>query len=114
MSIGMTYDQYWDGTPELTRFFRKAHEMKIKQKNEEAWLQGLYYYDALCSALSHFGENPKEYTNKPYSPETNKENEEARRLEAEAQAEVWLNSWVSTTQRMFKDEEPEPPSQSLS
>lgn len=105
LSIGMTHEEYWYGDPSLPRYFRKVNEIKTKRTDEEAWLNGLYFYDALCSAMSHLNSNKnshKDYTAKPFSAVT-KVDEESKQIEAEAQAEVWMKSWASATQKMFKD-----------
>lgn len=109
MSIGMTYAEYWQGDNYAPKYYREAFKAKEESVNHEAWLQGLYFYDALVSVMSQLNskkETHKSYTPKPYSftPEDIKKDEEERRIEAEAQAEVWLKSWVSATQKQFKNE----------
>lgn len=47
LSIGMTYEQFWEGQPSLTADYRKAHNMIQKRRNQEAWRQGLYIYNAI-------------------------------------------------------------------
>lgn len=108
LSIGMSYAEYWDGDNDLPRYYRKAYKMKQEQINREAWIHGLYVYDALVSAMSHLNQNKsshKNYAAEPYpftKEDIEKENEQ-KVLEAEAQAEVWMESWVSATQGMFKN-----------
>ena len=104
MSIGMSYDEYWDGDIYAPKHYRKAYKLRQEQNNNEAWLKGLYTYDALTSALSHMNKNKsdhKNYAEKPYDFTPPKEEEKVE--EAEARAEVWLKSWVSATQKMFKE-----------
>jgi len=101
----MTHEEYWYGDPSLPRYFRKVNEIKTKRTDEEAWLNGLYFYDALCSAMSHLNSKSnshKDYTAKPFSA-VDKVDEESKKIEAEAQAEVWMKSWASATQKMFKE-----------
>ena len=106
LSIGMSSAEYWDGDPSLPRYFRKAFEMRQKRENEQAWLHGLYVYDATVSALTHLSPNRsshKNYATKPYSAtaeEAEKERED-KVVEAQAQAEVWMKSWAAATQKMF-------------
>ena len=72
LSIGMTPEQYWDGDPEWARAFRKADELRMERKNQELWLQGMYFYEAICDAspiLHDFakrGTKPHPYADKPY------------------------------------------------
>lgn len=49
MSIGMTYDEFWNGPCDLKKYYRKAHEIKVKRDNFNAWIQGRYIYDAICA-----------------------------------------------------------------
>ena len=93
LSIGMSWEQFWDGECEIARHYRKAHELKRRQKNEELWLQGLYIYEALCDvapvmhAFAGKDAKPITYSSLPY-PITEKERiqrqaeEERKRFEA--------------------------------
>lgn len=49
LSIGMTYEQFWEGQPSLVVFYRQADELNRKRRNQEMWLQGRYIYDAIGS-----------------------------------------------------------------
>lgn len=49
----MPYDEYWYGDPWLCEAYRQAHKLKIEQRNQELWLQGLYMYDAFAVVLSN-------------------------------------------------------------
>ena len=51
--MGMSYEQYWDGPPSIARAYRKAHRLKREMENEQAWLQGMYFYDAVAVSLSN-------------------------------------------------------------
>lgn len=48
LSIGMTEEQYWDKDNQLVIAYRKADELRMTRTNQELWLQGAYFYDALC------------------------------------------------------------------
>ena len=99
----MSATEYWDGDNELPKHYRKAYKLKQESKNHEAWLNGLYVYDALVSAMSHMNKNKsdhKSYAEKPYDFTPKKEENVE---EAQAQAEVWLKNWVTATQRKFKE-----------
>lgn len=105
MSIGMSYEEYWDGDSDIPKYCLKAFKMRQENANHEAWLHGLYVYDALVSAMSHMSDkqsNHKTYAEKPYDFKPRKEEENV--VEAQARAEVWLKSWVAATQKMFNKE----------
>lgn len=67
--MGMTYEQYWDASPLLATAYRKAYKLKRKMENENAWLSGLYMYDAfavcLANAFSKRGAKKQQYFEKP-------------------------------------------------
>ena len=50
LSIGMTYEQFWDGDCWMVKSYREAHKLRNKRDNEQAWLIGRYVYDAVCAA----------------------------------------------------------------
>lgn len=105
LSIGMTPAEYWEGDNDLPKHYREAFKLKQENANYEAWLHGLYVYDAVTSAMSHLSKNEsdhKSYAEKPYDFTPRKEEEKVE--EAQAQAEAWLRSWVSATQEKFKKE----------
>lgn len=70
LSIGMSYDEYWNGDCDLTKYYREADELREDRKNTEMWLQGMYFYEALLDAapaIKAFCKEPaREYRDKPY------------------------------------------------
>ena len=68
--MGMTYEQYWDEPPYLAVAYRKAFKLKRELDNEQAWLQGIYIYDAfavcLANAFSKRGAKKENYLEKPF------------------------------------------------
>ena len=72
LSIGMTEEQYWDRDCCLVRYYREAEEIRKERFNQEAWLQGMYFYDALAriSPLLHAfakkGTKAKPYVEEAY------------------------------------------------
>lgn len=90
LHIGMSEAQFWDGDCELAKFYRKAHDLKRQEVNEQLWLQGLYIYEAIANlspALRAFTKNPKPapYPKKPYPLDTKEIREEKKREQSEAQ-----------------------------
>lgn len=87
LSIGMTEEQYWDKDCTLVVAFRKSDEIKMNRRNQEMWLQGAYFYDALCRispvlhAFAKKGTKPVPYLSEAYAiterqAETRKEEKE--------------------------------------
>ena len=68
--MGMSYEQYWDGSPFLAVVYRKAYRLKRQIDNEQAWLQGMYIYDAfavcLTNAFNKKGSKKQQYVEKPF------------------------------------------------
>ena len=48
LSIGMTPEQYWESDCTLTKYYRKAEELRNEKRNQELWLQGMYVYEAIA------------------------------------------------------------------
>lgn len=73
IALGMSYEAYWDGDPQLVKAYRKADEIRRQRNNEELWLQGMYFYNALCCAspifrdLAKKGTKPHPYPDEPYA-----------------------------------------------
>ena len=73
LSIGMTYEQFWDDDPYLAKYYRQADELRIERKNQELWLQGLYVYEAMCDvapimhAMAKKGTKARPYPEQPYA-----------------------------------------------
>lgn len=72
MSIGVPYHEFWYGDYTQLSFYHSAHEMKRERSNYDAWLQGNYFYDALCAvspvfhAFAKAGTKPQPYHKEPY------------------------------------------------
>lgn len=69
----MTEEQYWDKDCMLVVAYRKAEELRMNRRNQEMWLQGAYFYDALCRvspilhAFSKKGAKPVPYLSEAYA-----------------------------------------------
>ena len=108
MSIGMTYDEFWNQDVEMVRAFRKAHELKRRQQNEMLWVQGLYVRDALLATVGNmFADNSakkNEYPAEPY-PVTaeqvaEKKEAERRKMEERMKADVMAIAARMINQKM--------------
>ena len=115
MSYGMSYDEYWYGSPYRARFYLEAHKIKVKQKDEELWMQGMYIYEALCDvspilhAFSKNGTKPLPYADGPYlhknkKYQTKEEKEQIRKNE-ELIARIHFETWARETAKRFKDKQ---------
>ena len=89
--MGMSYEQYWEQSPYLTVAYRKAYRSKRETENEQAWLQGLYVFDAfavvLANVFSKRGAKKQKYIERPIDIFPLTEREKKRR-EAEENAKM--------------------------
>ena len=98
----MSYAEYWNGDCSLARYYRKAYQIKQDEINHNAWLQGLYVYDAVSTAIHNALKNKndpkKHYAEKPYDfkPDREKtEAEKAREVEIEQEkAAAWMDNLI--------------------
>lgn len=92
MSIGMSYDEYWYANPYLAKTYYEAHKLRIQQKNQEMWFQGIYIVEALkCTVgnmLSAKGSKKLEYPKEPYDIFPKKESEKEREAEKEREKAI--------------------------
>lgn len=113
MSIGMSYDEFWNGDVSAVKAYRKANELRDKRKNEDLWLQGKYFYDALCAASPLFRFTmkkgaiyPEPYIKKPY-PITEAELRAREEREAKAKEERLKAEFAAFVERMLKNKMPQ-------
>ena len=79
MSIGMSYEDYWFGDPDMAKFYKEADKFRRRTRNEEMWLQGAYFARAIATSF----DKKSKYPEKPFDifPKT------AIEKQAEAEAE---------------------------
>lgn len=102
----MTYQEYWYGDVRAIIDARKADKLRMERKNQELWLQGRYFYDAmwaispLLHAFAKKGTKPTPYCEEPYpiggekpKPETEQEIENER-----LKATLYFKNWARANQ----------------
>lgn len=111
LSIGMTYEQFWNDDPMLAKYYRQAEEIRNERRNQELWLQGMYIYEAFCDAspLLHAfakkGSKPNPYAERPYAlteKQRIREAEEKERQNA-LKAKMFMEALMTSTNARFKD-----------
>lgn len=108
----MTYEDYWERSPRLVKAYRDAERIKIENKNTFEWLQGKYFYDALCVALSNFSSGlagkmgKANYPEKPHriTPMTEEEKEEEKKRKLEAY-KAELLAWQTAFNNRKKEQD---------
>lgn len=106
----MTYDEFWNGDNELPRAYRKAHEIRQLEADQQAWTQGAYVYyaiSALAPALKAFAKGrAKPYLEQPFSHEmlsldvgTPKVSREEK---SDEKARNWMEMWAISFNERFE------------
>ena len=86
MVYGMTYEQFWFEDPWMTRAYAQAFLLKRKLANEQAWIQGSYFANAMNAVIgSAFGKKKINYVNKPFDLFEKTEQEKAAEIREERQ-----------------------------
>jgi len=87
MAMGMSYAEFWDEPPRLAAVYRSAYKLKREIDNEQAWLQGLYVFDAfavcLANAFAKKGAKKQNYLERPIDIFPLTEQEKKRREQEE-------------------------------
>lgn len=106
MSIGMTYDEFWNGDVSMVKASRKAYELREKRRNQEFWMQGMYFYEALCDASPLFrftmkkgSIRPEPYIKEPF-PITEAEVREREEREARKKEERLKAAFSTFAERL--------------
>ena len=112
ISMGMTYEQFWEGDPTMVKDYIEA--FKVKQKREieitkwAMWEQGLYVYEAICDVspvLRAFSKSakPLPYPKQPYGWEKSlEEDEETKKLKEERdkyRLQIFFQNWVNNMKK---------------
>lgn len=92
LTFGMSAKEFWEDDPELLWAYRKSYTDKTQQVNFEAWLHGLYVFDAVNTVIYNgfcrkSGQPAKSYASEPYDF-TKSETERAREQIAEREASI--------------------------
>lgn len=108
----MTYDEFWNGDNEMPKMYRKAHEIRQREADSQAWMQGAYIYQAigaLAPALKAFAKGKaRPYLEKPFSADLKPLDIEAPTMSKEEKsdekARTWMEMWaISFNERFEKD-----------
>lgn len=107
----MSPEQYWDGDPALARYYRKADEIRLERLNQEKWLQGMYFYEAICNAspilhaFAKKGTKPHPYPDKPYllTDKQRKQNAQADEKAVMEKGKRFMEAFMAVNNKKFQD-----------
>ena len=88
ITYGMSVKEFWEDNPDLFWAYRFSYFTKIKTEqeifNNNAWLQGAYFHEAITVALCNaFGKQKIKYSEKPYGFERAENTEEQKKKQIE-------------------------------
>jgi len=98
LSYGMTYSQFWEEDSCLATYYREAHEISNRQHNQEMWVQGMYFLEAIGSIMD---KNHK-YPDKPYAL-TQEEKEEREEQERVERAYAFMKAFTQGNNKNIKE-----------
>lgn len=87
ITYGMSVKEFWEDNPDLFWAYRFSYYERLKMEqeifNNNAWLQGAYFNEAISVALCNAFSNSKvEYSKQPYGLNKNKEIAEEEKQKA--------------------------------
>lgn len=103
ITYGMSVKEFWEDDPDLFWAYRFSYFTKLKSEqetfNNNAWLQGAYFHEAITVALCNaFSKQKVEYSKKPYGTDQKEEyKSESKKLMAK------LKGRVTEIQNIFKN-----------
>lgn len=103
ITYGMSVKEFWEDDPDLFWAYRFSYFTKLKSEqetfNNNAWLQGAYFHEAITVALCNaFSKQKVEYSKKPYGTDPKEEyKSESEKLMAK------LKGRVTEIQNIFKN-----------
>ena len=112
LSVGMSWEQFWDNDVEICKYYRKAYELQRQRTNETLWLQGMYIYEAICDvspilhAFAKKGSKPVPYAEKHYAiskKQIKREREEKERKLVE-KGKRFMTTLMQSNNKRFKEQ----------
>ena len=112
LSIGMTPEQFWEGDCTLVKYYRQADELRNERRNQELWLQGMYFYEAICDvspilhAFAKKGSKPHPYPSKPHAISEKQIREERREKERKLaeKGKRFMEALMHSTNKRFGEQ----------
>lgn len=106
LSIGVSEERFWDGTPEDLKPYVIAFNNMQKRNDENNWQLGMYVQSAVSTAVSNclYGKKSHaEYLKKPlYKLQEEKDHEEELTEDEKVQGRKQLLGWLMTQQANFE------------
>ena len=67
LALGVSEEKFWDSCPYDLKPYIKAQEITSRKNDENMWIQGMYFFNALSVVASHIinGKSREKYIEKP-------------------------------------------------
>ena len=108
LSIGMTYDEYWNGDPTMVGAFYRAEQIRQERVDAESWVLGAYFKKAIESSIGNAflqkGNEPIEYPSEPWATTERKKREPPQKSEEQEERDaLFAKIYMREFERMGKD-----------
>lgn len=96
----MPYDLYWYGDPWAVWAYHEAHEMRRDEVNQQLWMNGIYVFNAIGTAVANIHLDGKHHKPVPYMDKPlpirpmTAEEKEARAAKDTEDVIAYLNAWA--------------------
>lgn len=109
----MSPEQYWDGDPLLTKYYRQANEINNEKRNQELWLQGMYIYEAIYDnapilhAFAKKDAKPLPYPSQPYAitEKQRKEDKKEKERKMTEKGKQFMEALMVSNNKRFETED---------
>lgn len=110
LAIGMTYEQFWEMDCDLVKYYRKAARIRQDLKNQDAWLQGMYVYQAvgnlapILRAFAKKGAKPQPYPEQPFelNVRQDKKVEKTKEKKQDDKAKAYMQMFAMSFNKKFQ------------
>ena len=106
----MTYEQFWEQDCELVKYYRKAAQIRQDLRNQDAWLQGAYFYEALIAikilrAFAKKGTKPTPYRESPYELFNRQDKKQQKQLQEkhDDRAKAYMEAFMVSVNKKFQE-----------
>lgn len=106
MSIGVPYEEFWNGDYCQLKYHIKRYEIEKDRENQKMYIMGAYVFDALMATLQNFHldgkhHQPVYYRKEPFdlNPKVEEEETPEKIRQQRQQIVDQLNAWMENYER---------------
>jgi hypothetical protein len=108
LSIGMSYEEFWNKDVYLVKAYKKAEEYRFNRMNRDAWVQGMYIYEALAdvspvlNAFAKKGTKIRPYSKEPYAFTFGEKDKEEQSVKKQNEMFAKMKKYADRVNKYFK------------